>query len=132
MESNAQGTDIDVESFWDHKSVDSQVFNDFIGPAVLFEYCYGEYELVRMNKQMYKALGINSQKVVIDSVLQCFCDEDRLIFQNSALDAVSSGKPTSVDVRGIPDAVGRRRKLHLTLRPISNRDERSILIAIAN
>ena len=48
---------LDNDSFWDPDSLDTLVFNSFVGGACIFELCSGRMELLRVNDSFVRELG---------------------------------------------------------------------------
>ena len=44
------------EKFWDPKSIDTMIFNSFVGGASVFEYCEGNVEIIRTNDKYLQVL----------------------------------------------------------------------------
>ena len=51
--------DIDTGKFWDPDSMESLLFNSFVGPAAIFTYENGNTEIIRVNRKYIKELGID-------------------------------------------------------------------------
>lgn len=49
--------ELDNNRFWDPKSMDTLIFNSYIGGACIFEYNNGKIELLRANEKYIKGLG---------------------------------------------------------------------------
>ncbi len=49
---------LDNNEFWNPKSMETLIFNSYVGGACIFEYHNGEMELLRVNEQYSKELGI--------------------------------------------------------------------------
>lgn len=47
----------DNEAFWDPKSMETIIFNSFVGGASVFEYCDGKVEIIRVNDKYSGVLG---------------------------------------------------------------------------
>ncbi len=48
---------MDNDSFWDPKSMDTLIFNSFVGGACIFEYHNGDIELLRANDKYAQVIG---------------------------------------------------------------------------
>lgn len=51
---------LDNNAFWDPKSMETLIFNSYVGGACIFEYYDGEMELLRVNEKYAKELGGDS------------------------------------------------------------------------
>ena len=57
---------LDTENFWNPNSLETMVFNNFVGGAAIFSFENGKFEVIRVNEKYLKELGMNmSQKDVI-------------------------------------------------------------------
>ena len=58
---------LDARTFWTPESLDTLIFSNYVGAAVVFEYQDGKISISRVNKKYLKELGMNlSEKDVID------------------------------------------------------------------
>lgn len=58
---------LDARTFWTPESLDTLIFSNYVGAAVVFEYQDGKISISRVNKKYLKQLGMNlSEKDVID------------------------------------------------------------------
>lgn len=46
----------DRQTFWDPKSLDTLIFNSYVGGACVFEYCEGKIDIIRVNQEYTKVL----------------------------------------------------------------------------
>lgn len=68
--------------FWDPNSLETLIFNQYVGGAALFSYTHGELEILRVNKKYLQEIGMNqSEKDVIESdPFAVFDEENRRIY----------------------------------------------------
>ena len=55
--------DFAVASFWEPGSELTTIFNRYMGPAVVFEYCDGQVEFLRVNQKYLQEIGMNMSEV---------------------------------------------------------------------
>ncbi len=48
---------MDADNFWDPKSLETLIFNNYVGGAVIFEYRSGDIEPLRINKKYIREIG---------------------------------------------------------------------------
>lgn len=58
---------LNTSNFWSYDSLETIIFNNFVGGAAVFEYHNGELEFLRVNKKFLTEIGMNlSEKDLID------------------------------------------------------------------
>lgn len=70
---------LDACTFWTPESLDTLIFSNYVGAAVVFEYEDGKISISRVNKKYLKELGMNlSEKdVILGNILEQFDEVDR-------------------------------------------------------
>ncbi|SET19234.1 EAL domain-containing protein [[Clostridium] polysaccharolyticum] len=70
---------LDACTFWTPESLDTLIFSNYVGAAVVFEYNEGKVKITRVNKKYLKELSMNlSEKEVIEGdILDQMDEEDR-------------------------------------------------------
>lgn len=121
-------TELDRHAFWNPDSADSQLFNSYIGPAAIFEYHDGDYEIVRMNRRFINILQINERIMLPSRGLLRFTPEDAPKFKKAVLEAVYTGNDVSVDFVCILHD-GSKRLFHNTLRVMAKSEDRALIFA---
>ena len=119
---------LDAQSFWNPLSADSQVFNDYIGPAFVFEYHAGEYEILRMNRRFIDIMHIGECVMLPTRGLVHFVEEDKPKVKKAVLDAIYSGSDVKADLRCVRDD-GTTPLFHVTLRVLAKSADRALLFA---
>ena len=73
---------LNVNEFWDPRSQETLIFNNFVGGAAIFSYYQGKVEILRVNQKYLREMGMNmSEKDVIRmDPLGVFDDENRKIY----------------------------------------------------
>ena len=73
---------LNVNEFWDPRSQETLIFNNFVGGAAIFSYYQGKVEILRVNQKYLREMGMNmSEKDVIRmDPLGVFDDENCKIY----------------------------------------------------
>jgi len=85
---------VNPTSFWDHKSIETLIFNSFVGAAAVFRYSHtGEVEFLRVNHKYVHELHMNiTEKEVIYTNPWDNMDEDnRAAYQSTLKLAIETG-----------------------------------------
>ena len=82
-----------ADRFWDPSSLETLIFNNYVGGAAVFMYKEGKLEFVRVNKKYIEEIGMNiSEKDFIESdPWQYFEPESKVIFEETIKKAIDSG-----------------------------------------
>ncbi|MDD2648000.1 MAG: diguanylate cyclase [Eubacteriales bacterium] len=121
-------TQLDTHSFWDSTSLDSRLFNLYIGPAAVVEYHMGEYEFLRMNKRFMDLMMIDDNAAMPACLLMRFSQEDRPAIKSAVLSLIETGKETSFSARAhLSD--GSEKRLSVALRLIAKSEDRALIFA---
>ena len=88
---------LDNNTFWDPNSMDTLIFNSYVGGACIFESNNDKIELLRINKKF--ALLFGNKDAVIESALKikwvsCFCEAE----MEKARDAVRRANETNDEI----------------------------------
>ena len=72
----------DVGNFWDPKSQETLIFNNYVGGAAIFSYCNGKLEILRVNRKYLQEVGMNlSEKDFLASdAFSVFDEENRSVY----------------------------------------------------
>ncbi len=86
-------TAMNAGKFWDPDSMETLIFSNFVGAAVLFSYTEGKVEILRVNEKYLREMGMNnSEKDVIGSNPWASCDEaNKKIYETTIQRAIASG-----------------------------------------
>ncbi len=84
--------DIDTGKFWNPDSMETLLFNNFVGPAAIFSYNNGKTEMLRVNNKYVRELGINTdEKTLLEgSLYDNMNEDDSLIFEQTIRRAIDS------------------------------------------
>ncbi|MCR5478262.1 MAG: EAL domain-containing protein [Ruminococcus sp.] len=92
-------TEMDAGRFWDPKSMETLVFNNFVGGAVIFSYQNGKAEILRVNKKYVKEIGMNmlEQDIIDGDPWECMDSKNRRIYEDTLKRAISSNEEESCE-----------------------------------
>ncbi len=90
---------INAGRFWDPESIETLIFNNFVGGAAIFTYQKGMVELVRVNRKYVKEIGMNmTEKEILNSSFRDFFDDENwTIFENTLQKAIASDDEESCE-----------------------------------
>lgn len=85
--------------FWDPSSMETLIFNNFVGGAVIFSYKDGKSEILRVNKKYVREIEINQmeQDIIASDPMTCFDEKNRKIYEDTLLRAIESGDEESCE-----------------------------------
>ena len=92
-------TEMDAGRFWDPKSMETLVFNNFVGGAVIFSYQNGKAEILRVNKKYVKEIGMNmlEQDIIDGDPWEGMDSKNRRIYEDTLKRAISSNEEESCE-----------------------------------
>ena len=92
-------TEMDAGRFWDPKSMETLVFNNFVGGAVIFSYQKGKAEILRVNKKYVKEIGMNmlEQDIIDGDPWESMDSKNRRIYEDTLKRAISSNEEESCE-----------------------------------
>lgn len=78
--------------FWDPRSMETIIFNNFVGGAVIFTYHNGDAEILKVNKKYIKEIGMNmmEQEILDADPWVSFDEKNREIYEQTLLRAIRS------------------------------------------
>ncbi len=92
---------LDNNTFWDPKSLETLIFNSYVGGACIYEYYDGKIELLRINENYIHELGVDSlsEAEVLELDLSRYMDEENkaLMLENITC-AIQTGKESNCEV----------------------------------
>lgn len=121
-------SNLNSHNFWNPLSSDSQLFNDYIGAAIIFEYFNGNYEILRMNRRSINLLNIKEDYMLPACGLIHCVDEYKPKLKKAILDAIYTGGDTKADLVCVLEG-GSRQLIHATFRVIAKAAERAMIFA---
>lgn len=121
---------LDNNAFWDPRSMETLIFNSYVGGACIFEYKDGKIEMLRINRKYVQEFGNSnfSTEEVLKLQIKDYLDEKTKKELNTAL--LRAGKngdefTTDLWLSGLP-ATPKRVCMRATLRRIARADERML------
>ncbi|MBQ9605206.1 MAG: EAL domain-containing protein [Firmicutes bacterium] len=92
-------SEMDAGKFWDPNSLETLIFNNFVGGAVIFSYYNGKIEILRVNQKYIRELGMNmTEQEILHSQPWDSCDEkNKKIYEDTILRAIASKDEESCD-----------------------------------
>ena len=83
-----------AERFWDPASLETLIFNNYVGAAAIFSYEKGSAEILRVNAQYVRETGMNltEQEILAGDPWETFGPEDRKIYEDTIRKAMHSGE----------------------------------------
>jgi len=84
---------MDARKFWDPDSLETLIFNNYVGGAAIFYYLHGRLEIIRVNKKYMTEIGMNmSERDVLTGDPWRSVDlENRKIYEETLRRAIKSG-----------------------------------------
>lgn len=92
---------LDNNTFWDPKSLETLIFNSYVGGACIFEYHNGRTELLRINENYTHELGVGALTAaeVLALGIDRFMDEKNAALMVENIDrAILSGKESHCEI----------------------------------
>lgn len=119
---------LDNNVFWDPQSIDTLIFNSYVGGAFIFEYYRGKIEMLRVNDRYVQIFG--GKYMTSDGVLNVdwadYADEESKIRAAAVMQkAIETGKEVSDEMRLVGlRGPGKTTYLRTVMRVIARSDER--------
>ncbi len=90
---------MDAGKFWDPSSMETLIFNNFVGGAVIFTYHDGNAEILRVNKKYVREIGMNMiEQEIIDTDPFIGMDEhNKRIYRDTLERAINSNDEESCE-----------------------------------
>ena len=84
--------EMDAGKFWDPRSMETLIFNNFVGGAVIFTYQKGKAEILRVNKKYVREIGMNmlEQEILDSDPFQGMDEHNRTIYTDTLERAIRS------------------------------------------
>lgn len=85
---------INAGKFWSPESMETLIFNNFVGAAALFSYEEGKLEILRVNEKYLRETGSNQSEtdVIHADPWEVFDDANRSIYEATIERAIESGE----------------------------------------
>ena len=119
--------------FWNPQSVETLIFNSYVGGACIFEYHGGEIEVIRANEQYAREMGgLTPEGAWLSENLVRYLDEEnRRVLHDCLAQAIGSKREAACELRladGKPD--GREEYIRATMRIIAQSGERFLFYCL--
>lgn len=90
---------MDAGKFWDPTSMETLIFNNFVGGAVIFSYHNGKAEILRVNKKYIREIGMNmvEQEILDTDPFMGMDEHNRKIFTDTLERAAVSNDEESCE-----------------------------------
>ncbi|MBR7084951.1 MAG: EAL domain-containing protein [Oscillospiraceae bacterium] len=90
---------MDAGKFWNPASLETLIFNHFVGGAVIFTYQDGKVEILRVNEKYIKELSMNmtEKEIIRHDPWRAFDEENRKIYEDTLLRAIKSNDEESCE-----------------------------------
>ena len=121
----------DNVEFWNPKSIDTLVFNSYVGGAYVFEYADGETDVLRVNDQyrsQFKGIIPDGTPLGRCGVCNYLVPHERALFFETVKRAIRNRREESCEIK--VSAEGKTEYLQLRMRAIAKADERYLLYAV--
>ena len=118
----------DNMEFWNPKSIDTLVFNNYVGGAYVFEYADGETDVLRINDQyrsQFKGIIPDGTPLGRCGVCNYLAPQERARFFETVERAIRNRREESCEIE--VSAEGKTEYLQLRMRAIAKADERYLL-----
>ncbi len=83
-----------ADAFWSPKSMESLIFNEFVGPAALLEYTEGKLYILRVNEKFLRELGMNTdeKEVIMGNAASTLDESNWKIYAETLERAAKTGR----------------------------------------
>ncbi|MBO6303092.1 MAG: EAL domain-containing protein [Ruminiclostridium sp.] len=83
---------MDAGKFWDPNSLETLIFNNYVGGAAIFRYQNGKVDILRINQKYMKEIGMNmtEKEILCSDPLETLDDDNRRILMNTLKRAAES------------------------------------------
>ena len=90
---------MNAERFWDPDSLETLIFNNYVGAAAIFSYEKGDAEILRVNPKYVKEIGMNmtEKEILGSSPWDHFTEEGRKLYEDTIKTAMRTGEEESCE-----------------------------------
>ena len=90
---------MDAGKFWDPDSLETLIFNNYVGGAAIFSYLDGKAEMLRVNKKYVKEIGMNmsEQDILNCEPWSCMDEHNKEIYIDALNRAVTTREEVSCE-----------------------------------
>lgn len=118
-------------AFWNPKSMESLIFNSYVGGACIFEYHKGETEILRVNKDFRKELRgliLDEERLRKTDFTNLLDTKNNELLQTTVERAAHEKEQTSCEV--LISRKGREEYVRITIRLIATTEDRMLFYAV--
>ena len=121
----------DSSEFWNPRSMDTLIFNSYVGGACVFEYYKGKIEVLRLNDRYIKELaGVvgRDKEASMVKISEFMNDADRDVLFDCIRKAINNQEETTCEVKVFNDNCAEY--LRVTVRMIARTDDRALCYSV--
>lgn len=121
----------DSSEFWNPRSMDTLIFNSYVGGACVFEYHKGKTEVLRVNDRYIREMGgiiTRDTEVSTVKISNCMDDKNRAVLFDAIERAIADQKETSCEVKICGG--GCEEYLRASVREIARTDDRYLFYSV--
>lgn len=123
---------LDQNRFWDPESMDTLIFNSYVGGACIFEQYKGEMQLLRVNNQYRQEFGtilMNGTGLERLNLVRYLDEKNLSLFYQTAQEADRTAKEASCEITA-SGLDGKKEYMDCTLRLIAKAQERNLFYCV--
>ena len=85
---------MNANDFWNPKSQETLIYNNYVGGASVFEYCNGKVDILRVNRKYLEEfdMRISEKSLIEGDPMRFFDEENRTKYLDMLQNAITSGK----------------------------------------
>ncbi len=85
---------LNAGNFWSSDSMETLIFNNFVGGAAIFDYQNNKIEILRINKKYLIELGMNlsERDVIRKNPMDFMCESDSEVYRKMLQEAIETGE----------------------------------------
>jgi len=90
---------MDAGKFWDPDSMETLIFNNYVGGAAIMSYQSGKLEILRVNQKFLRELGahLTEQEILTMDPWECYDEQNRRIYEETLLKAAQTKEEESCE-----------------------------------
>ncbi len=91
--------EMDAAKFWDPQSMETLIFNNYVGGAAIFSFLDGKIEMLRVNKKYMSEIGMNmtEKEVLKCQPWDCMDEHNRQVYNDTLKRAAETGEEVSCE-----------------------------------
>lgn len=125
---------LDNSAFWDPKSLDTLIFNSYVGGACIFEYHNNSIEVLRANDKYVETLSDGEKTISFEQALKVswkdvLKNENYQTVQNAIQRAIDTRKEVTCEYE-IEKGANRKTYIRATMRVIASTEDRYMIYCI--